>query len=597
MTIRRLPENLVNQIAAGEVVERPFSAVKELVENSLDAGASRIQVRVRSGGQALISVQDDGEGMTKDEMLLAIERHATSKLPSGDLWNISSFGFRGEALPSIASVSRMTLTSKKKGSDDAWQITINAGVVSETKPASLTLGTMAEVRDLFFSTPARLKFLKSHNTETDYIREIILKMAIAYHKVSFSFQEDDKKPLVFEACLDEKSRIASVMGEDFIKNSVEVFFQRDNFKITGFAGLPTLNAANSRHQHFYVNGRAIKDRNIVSCLTAAYGNLMPPRRYPEAVIFIEMPLKDVDVNVHPAKTEVRFRDTNLVRGAIISAVRKALETGGKHTSGTIASAALSHFQTAPVYKPYSAPKQNSFSSQSILCDSGSVQWHMPKPQPELGPISTSVKIQKPMEEEYIEENHSKQLGVAIAQVHNAFIIASTDSGILIIDQHAAHERIVYENMKKNFQDKNIKRQLLLIPEIIEMESAAVQRVLGISSVLEEQGLAIERFGESALLIREVPEILKNADYKAIFKDIADEILDMDDTAALSSMLEKIWTTIACHGSVRAGRQLTIEEMNALLRQMESTPNSAQCNHGRPSFIELKKEDLERLFER
>ncbi|MFA5041041.1 MAG: DNA mismatch repair endonuclease MutL [Bdellovibrionales bacterium] len=581
MPIRRLPESLINRIAAGEVVERPAAAIKELVENALDAGASKIDIALREGGQALIVVTDDGCGMAKDDLLLALERHATSKLPDEDLWNIHSFGFRGEALPSIASVSRLSLTSRAKGSADAWQVDVEGGKNGHPHPAALSEGTRVEVRDLFFATPARLKFLKTPRTESDYAREVVERLALANPDVDFTFQDEDKKPVHYAKSLDPKGRVGDVMGAEFVDNAVAVEIEREGVKIAGFVSLPTLHGATARGQHIFVNGRPVRDKVLFSALKAAYGNLLPSGRYPLAVLFIAVSAHDVDVNVHPAKTEVRFRDASRVRGVLISGIRHALEGSAQFTTSTLSPQALDRMQ----------PESNaSFSPAAAKTPSYAA--------PRASMFSDSVP-QARRAEAAAEANVSSvgRLGAAVAQIHGAFIVAQTEDGVIIVDQHAAHERIVYEKMKQALAEHKIKRQILLVPEVVEMDEPSARRILSCADRLAEIGLVVEMFGGGAVLVREIPALLGNTDVSAMLRDMADEVAEFDDASAIAKKLEKICATMACHGSVRAGRKLTIDEMNALLRQMEDTPNSGQCNHGRPTYVELKKSDLDKLFDR
>jgi DNA mismatch repair protein MutL len=596
MTIRRLPESLVNRIAAGEVVERPAAAVKELVENALDAKASKIKISLREGGQALIVVIDDGCGMLRDEMALALERHATSKLPDEDLWNIHSFGFRGEALPSIASVSRLALISRAVGADAAWQIDVEGGSVGAPHPAALTQGTRIEVRDLFYATPARLKFLKTARTENEYAREVIERLALANPKVEFTLCEDDKKPMHFQASGNAAARVADVMGREFMENAVAIEIERGNSehgfsRVTGFAGLPTFNAATARGQYLFVNGRPVRDKVLLSALRAAYGDLLPSGRQPLAVIFIEVPFAEVDVNVHPAKTEVRFRDAAAVRGLMISGIRHALQQSAQFTTNTLAPQALQMLQ--PHYDGGSAPNVAG-QSQDFERHPTYIP-HSPSYSGSMfgyaSPQARSVEAAA-----VVSMSSAGRLGAAVAQIHGTFIVAQTEDGVIIVDQHAAHERIVYEKMKQGLGD-GIKRQILLVPEVVDLDAASAQRVMSRADQLAELGLVVELFGNGALLVREVPALLGKTDVPALLRDMADELAEFDDSRALRDRLEEICATMACHGSVRSGRALTIDEMNALLRQMESTPNSGQCNHGRPTYVELAKTDLEKLFDR
>ena len=590
MPIRRLPESLVNRIAAGEVVERPAAAVKELVENALDAGASKIEIAMREGGQALIAVTDDGFGMARDDLALALERHATSKLPDEDLWNIHSFGFRGEALPSIASVARLSLISRARGASDAWQLDVEGGQMGAPKPAALAEGTRVEVRDLFYATPARLKFLKQSRTENDYAREVVERLALVNPHVSFTFREDDKKPLAYAASLDSSGRVADVMGDDFMANAAAIDIERNGSAVTGFAGFPTFHAATSRGQYLFVNGRPVRDKVLLSALRAAYGDLLPTGRHPLAVLFIDIPPQDVDVNVHPAKTEVRFRDAAAVRGLMISGIRHALQQVAQFTTSTLAPQALQMLQPQSDggFSDYASAQPQSFYAQAANASPAFYGSMFGASVPQARSVEAAMVVPMPS---------VGRLGAAVAQIHNTFIVAQTENGVIIVDQHAAHERIVYEKMKQGLGENGVRRQLLLVPEVVEMDDADAQRVLSRADQLAQLGLVIELFGPGAVLVREIPALLGKTDVKALLRDMAEEIAEFDDSHALRDRLEEICSTLACHGSVRAGRLLTIDEMNALLRQMESTPNSGQCNHGRPTYVELKKTDLEKLFDR
>jgi len=599
--IRRLPSSLINRIAAGEVVERPAAVVKELVENAIDAGATRIAVTLRDGGQSLISITDNGRGMSRDELPIAVERHATSKLPDDDLWNIHSFGFRGEALPSIGSVSRMSITSRAKGSDEAWQISVEGGELSAPRPASLATGTQIEVRDLFFATPARLKFLKTTRTEGDYAFEVIERLAMANPHVDFTWQEDDKRPIRFAApennLLPEsdtlRQRLADILGTEFMDNAAPVAMERNDTRLTGYAGLPTLHKATARQQYLFVNGRPVRDRVLLSAIRGAYGDVLPSGRHPAAVLFLTLPPREVDVNVHPAKTEVRFRDTALVRGLIVMGIREALREAGQFTASTLAPQAFQMLRAegaaAPAYTP--APVY------------GFAEHHAGQnfaPMAAAAP-ATMLSAVPPSARAVVTEPHAPQsfgrLGAAIAQAHGTFIVAQTADSLVIIDQHAAHERIVYEKMKQALAANGVARQILLIPDVVEMEQVAAERLLSRAAEFVELGLVIEEFGKGALVVREVPALLGKADLKALLRDLADDLAEYGSSNRLQDRLEEICATMACHGSVRSGRALNADEMNALLRQMEQCPNSGQCNHGRPTYVELKKTDLEKLFDR
>ena len=596
MTIRRLSKSLINRIAAGEVVERPAAAVKELVENAIDAKATRIVVMLREGGQALIHVADNGCGMSRDELPVAVERHATSKLPDDDLWNIQSFGFRGEALPSIGSVSRLTIASRARGADEAWQILVEGGELSEPRPVSLTEGTQIDVRDLFFATPARLKFLKTTRTEGDYAFEVIERLAMANPHIDFTWQEDDKRPIRFAAergLLSEddalRHRLGDVLGAEFMDNAASILLERNDLRLTGFAGLPTLHKATARHQYLFVNGRPVRDRVLLSAVRGAYGDVLPSGRHPAVVLFLDVPPREVDVNVHPAKTEVRFRDTALVRGLIVNGIREALREAGQFTASTLAPQAFQMLRAEDAPTPSYQGFAEHRSGQAPVTWAGMPQSLQTNSM--LSSVPPSARAVEAMPESF------GRLGAAVGQVHGTFIVAQTEDSLVIIDQHAAHERIVYEKMKQALSAKTVARQILLIPDVVEMEQAGAGRLLERAAEFAELGLVIEDFGKGALVVREVPAMLDKADLKSLLRDLAEEVAEFGSSNTLKDRLEEICATMACHGSVRSGRALTAEEMNALLRQMEQTPNSAQCNHGRPTYVELKKSDLEKLFDR
>ena len=610
--IRRLSSTLVNRIAAGEVIERPAAAVKELVENALDAGATRIAVHIREGGQALIHVADNGCGMSRDELTLAIERHATSKLPDDDLWNIHSFGFRGEALPSIGAVARLTIASHAAGSDEAWQIVVEGGDVTDSRPASLTAGTQIDVRDLFFATPARLKFLKTSRTEVDFAREAVERLAMANPQVDFTWQEDDKRPVRFaaqpEGMMAEddalRHRLTDILGVEFMGNAVAVSLSREGIALYGYAALPTLNRATSREQYLFVNGRPVRDKILLSALRGAYGDLLPSGRHPMAVLFLTVPPREVDVNVHPAKAEVRFRDNALVRGIIVTAIREALKQGGQFTTNTLTPQAMQMLRGANDLHPTPNESYGGFG----LTHGGQAPFGMAgggyagagghravaNAMPNfMNHASPSVRVAEAASLPQV----MGRLGAAVAQLHGTYIVAQTDHSVIIIDQHAAHERIVYEKMKAALETNGVARQILLIPEVVDLDESAAMRLLTRADQLAELGLVIESFGPQTVLVREVPALIGQTDVKNLLRDLAEEFAEYDDTRGLRDRLEEVCATLACHGSVRAGRALNADEMNALLRQMEQSPNSGQCNHGRPTYVELKKTDLEKLFDR
>ena len=598
--LRLLPETLVNRIAAGEVIERPAAAVKELVENAIDAGAQHIDVVLEDGGRVLISVADDGCGMSADELALAVERHATSKLPDDDLVDIKTLGFRGEALPSIGAVARLCITSRATGASDAYAIEIDGGRKGIPKPAALGAGTRVEVRDLFYATPARLKFLKASRTEVDHAADAIKRLAMAHPEIAFSLSDEDRVRFRYGSAQGELltarlDRLAAVMGRDFADNAVSVTAERQGLRLSGFAGVPTLNRGNARAQYLFVNGRPVQDRLLVGAVRGAYQDFLARNRHPMVALFLEVPPETVDVNVHPAKAEVRFRDAGLVRGLIVGGLRHALEAAGHRASTTVAAAALEAFQ--PGGGGAASWRQSSTVPRELAEIAAAYQ----------APSSTGVldSFDTPSARAAIDEietpgGHaavSFPLGAARAQVHGTYIVAQTETGMVIVDQHAAHERLVYERMKAALANGGAKRQGLLIPEVVEMEEAAVERLCARVAEFGELGLVIEKFGPGAVVVREVPALLGQSDVTGLLRDLADDLEEFGAGLALKERLEDVCSTMACHGSVRAGRRLTPDEMNALLREMEMTPHSGQCNHGRPTYVELNLADIEKLFGR
>ncbi|MDH3473295.1 MAG: DNA mismatch repair endonuclease MutL [Rhodospirillales bacterium] len=607
MTLRRLPETLVNRIAAGEVVERPAAAVKELVENAIDAGAGRIEVVLRDGGRAFIAVTDDGCGMTPEELELAVERHATSKLPDDDLVNIATLGFRGEALPSIGAVSRLAVVSRAAGAEAAWSLAVEGGRKGKPQPAALSRGTRVEVRDLFFATPARLKFLKSPRTETNHVLDALRRLAMAHSEIGFSLAEEGRSLLdlvaaegaLFEARL---GRLAAIMGRDFGANALPIEAEREGLRLTGYIGLPTLNRGNAQHQCLFVNGRPVRDRLLHGALRGAYQDFLARDRHPLVALFLELPPEAVDVNVHPAKTEVRFRDPGLVRGLLVSACKHALAGAGHRASTTVAEAALGAFapQVRGVYAAYGATYgQRGGGTLPGGLPGGlaeaAAEYHAPLPGLDPAPAARSLDSPPPAGPDEVAPDYP--LGAARAQLHATYIVAQTGDGIVIVDQHAAHERLVYERMKRELAARGVAAQLLLIPEVVELDEPAAERLTARAGELSEIGLTLEPFGPGAVVVREVPALLGEVDVQGLVRDLADELAELGETLALKERLEEVCGTLACHGSVRAGRRLNAEEMNALLRQMEVTPHSGQCNHGRPTYVELKLADIERLFGR
>ncbi len=591
--IRLLPDQLVNQIAAGEVVERPASVVKELVENAIDAGASRIDVHLRDGGTSLIQVTDNGCGMGPDDLLLATERHATSKLPDNDLVHIRALGFRGEALPSIASISRFTLTSRRAGDDSAHTLFIEGGAKGAVMPAAGGIGTRIEVKDLFYATPARLKFLKNPRTESGHVRDVLVRLAMAHPEVSFSLTEDGRSPQHWPASTSLAERLSAVLGKDFGANSLEVMAERAPYTLSGRISLPTYNEGTQRNQFLFVNGRPVRDRQLLGAIRAAYMDVLAHDRHPLVALFLTMPPAHVDVNVHPAKTEVRFQDGQLVRGLIVSALRQTLSQGAQRTSSTVGGSLLAPI-ASPAYTPSFAYGSGGGSSAlpPRLADTV-LAYQAPLSVMETeAPSHRAETVPAPTAEE-----EAYPLGAPIAQVHNTYIVAQTPAGMVLIDQHAAHERLTWERMKAQYRDKGLARQALLLPEIVEMDQTDIDRLTEHLPQLEALGLVVEAFGSGALVVREVPALLPRANYGQLLRDIASDLAEWGSSEALQKHLEDVMSTMACHGSVRAGRPLSVTEMSALLREMEATPLSGQCNHGRPTHVHLSLADIEKLFGR
>lgn len=618
--IRQLPPDAVNRIAAGEVVERPAAAVKELVENALDAGARSIKITIEGGGLKRLIVEDDGCGMSGDDMLLALERHATSKLRPGedgriDLLNIHTMGFRGEALPSIASVSRMTLTSRAAG-EDAAELYVEAGRIEGPKPAAFSgtglTGTRIEVRDLFHATPARLKFMKSERAETMSVTDTLKRLAMARADVAFQVESNGRSVFRYAAHPDtpegQLERLGAIMGREFRDNALEIEAEREGVRLSGFAGLPTLNRGNAQRQYLFVNGRPVKDRMLNGVIRAAYQDFLARDRHPMAALFVNLDPEYVDVNVHPAKTEVRFRDAGNVRGLIIGALRHALAAAGHRASTTVAAAALGKAQAEPV-------QADVFRPSSLWRDQTSAPvrpapWTSPAGNPDaVSAMAAPTKLNEPTPPAYKGALSARvepepdipqtdfPLGVARAQLHETYVVAQTEDGIVIVDQHAAHERLVYEDMKRQMEAGGVKRQALLIPDIVELTEDESARVLERTDELGELGLEIEPFGIGAICVRATPALFGEMDVAGLLRDLADDLAEYDAGLALKERFEDVMGNMACRGSVRAGRRLNADEMNALLRQMETTPHSGQCNHGRPTYVELKLADIERLFGR
>jgi len=602
--IRQLDEATVNRIAAGEVVERPASAVKELVENALDAGARRIEIVIADGGKSLIRVTDDGHGMSAEDLPLALSRHATSKLDGADLLNIRSFGFRGEALPSLAAVSRLTIRSRA-AEGEAASLAVTAGRMDAVRPAARDRGTAVEVRDLFFATPARLKFLRSDRAETQAVADAVRRLAIARPDVAFTLSETgaDGDRLILRADAEAgepgealRHRLRVLLGAEFAANAVEVLAERDGLRLGGLAALPTYSRGAAVEQFVYVNGRPVRDRALTGALRAAYADVLPRDRHPAAVLFLTCDPERVDVNVHPAKSEVRFREPEAARALVVTGVRAALAGAGHRTSDTVGSAALAALQPGPaparIYqmdRPGPRALSQAFRLQAPegfgLAFAEPPQAAAPEPdaEPDAEPVPDPGAVSRP-------------LGAARAQLHGNWIVAQTADGIVIVDQHAAHERLVYEKLKRQREAAGVAAQELLVPAIVEMDRLRAQALLDHADALAELGLVIEPFG-GAVAVRATPAILGPVDAGALLRDIADELADLGSSGLLGARIDAVLSRMACHGSVRSGRRLRTEEMDALLREMEATPLSGQCNHGRPTHVELKLADLERLFGR
>jgi DNA mismatch repair protein MutL len=609
MPVRQLSEATVNRIAAGEVVERPASVVKELVENALDAGARRVDVFTDGGGRRLIRVADDGEGMTRADLALAVERHATSKLADDDLVLIRTLGFRGEALPSIGAVARLSITTRHAGEPHAWAIEVDAGVKSALKPAALGEGTRVEVRDLFYATPARLKFLKLDRTEAEAVREVVRRLAMSRPDVAFTLAGEERAPVTFAATLPgatgRLARLGDVLGADFRGNAVEIAAEREGVHIEGFAALPTLTRANALGQYLFVNGRPVRDKLLIGAVRAAYADYLPRDRHPLLALFVTLDSREVDVNVHPAKAEVRFRNAGLVRALIVHALKQALAREGTRAATTGGAATISAFRPqrgwdwrrSPAWpgdprRAFAPLRGGGFAEVAQAAfDVGGPAADLRADDVRAG-LSEVAELTAPAAELL-----DHPLGAARAQVHDTYIVAQTRDGLVIVDQHAAHERIVYERLKAALDKTGVARQILLIPEIVELDEADVERLVVRAGELARFGLILDAFGPGAVALRETPSLLGEIDGGGLVRDLAEHISEWDETLPLERRLMQVASSMACHGSVRAGRRLKPEEMNALLREMETTPNSGQCNHGRPTYVELKLTDIERLFGR
>ncbi len=596
--IRQLDETVINRIAAGEVVERPASAVKELIENALDAGARRISIDIADGGKTLVRVSDDGCGMAPDELPMALSRHATSKIDGADLLDIRTFGFRGEALASLGAVGRLLLASRAEG-HPASEIGVNGGAVGPVRPTALNSGTVVTLRDLFFATPARLKFLRTDRSESQAVGEVVRRLAMAEPSVGFTlrdvsgggagrvgFRADPVTGDLFDAL---RARLGQVMGPEFVENALALDAERDGLRLTGYAALPTYSRGSTVAQHLFVNGRPVRDKLLIGALRGAYADFLSRDRHPAAALFLDCDPHKVDVNVHPAKSEVRFRDPALVRGLIVSALRHALAEAGHRASTTVAGAALGAFRpeaNARIYqmdRPSAGARQAAYAAQAPGFADMTGVFSGRILEPETGPARL---------DEAFAPCPEQPLGAARGQVHENYIIAQTDAGIVIVDQHAAHERLVYEKLKRQMAENGVAAQALLIPEVVDLSPDDASRLLDVADELHRMGLAIEPFGGGAVAVRETPAILGEVNAATLLRDILDELSDLGTSALVQDRIEAILSRVACHGSIRSGRVMRGEEMNALLREMEATPHSGQCNHGRPTYVELKLSDIE-----
>ena len=634
MPIRQLPETLVNQIAAGEVIERPAAVVKELVENAIDADASRIDIDIRQGGKSLISIRDDGKGMDKSDIQMCLSRHATSKLPDDDLHHLKFLGFRGEAIPSVAAISRMSITSRARDADEAWEIVVHGGEKRALQPAAHPEGTTVTVKDLFYATPARLKFLKSDQAEYSAVKDAVIRLALANPTISFRLSNNGNTVIstkgaqgdLFE---NQLARIGDLIGQDFPDNALNIDSTRENVRLTGFAGLPTLHRGTAKHQYLFVNGRPVKDKLLGGALRAAYMDVLARDRYPTAVLFVEIDPAHVDVNVHPAKTEVRFKDPGIVRGLIVSAIRHALTEGGYRTASSVSQNALGKLQASraqqfqspslpwqshpfsgtsgvpgqPYQNPYN-PDEGEDSNNGFSDGQGQGGWRGGGAYGNLamsGGVpyeSTIPSARAELEAQASQHMQAYPLGAARAQLHECYIVAQTTKGMILVDQHAAHERLVYERFKQQIAENGIESQGLLTPEIVELEDTVCDRILNEADALKKLGFEIEPFGKNAIAVQAMPVLLLGkADPIKLLRDLADEITENGEITGLEERINHVLSTMACHGSVRSGRRLNVDEMNALLRQMEQTPLSGQCNHGRPTYIELSLDEIESLFGR
>ena len=623
--IRLLPSQLVDQIAAGEVIERPAAALKELVENAIDAGAHHILIHIQDGGLTELIVSDDGHGMAKEELPLAIQRHATSKLPDADLFAINSFGFRGEALPSIGSVSEMTISSRQDGAEHGWALAIDKGQVADPYPHQMPFGTKVVIRDLFKNVPARLKFMKTTRTETGNCVDVIKRLAMAWPHIGFEMHDGSRKllhyvPRVQKQLHDDPHndqaiilRLGDVLGRAFSQEAVIVNASRDDMHLSGLVGLPTMNRPTTAHMYFIVNDRPVRDKFLLGALRAAYADTLPRGRHPMAVLSLHLPAAEVDVNVHPAKAEVRFQNAAGVRSLIVGSIMALLRDASMQATSETGTASLRHFQHQPSSQEASlqqasqqasswpTPQQTPQQAYRPI-DKGFYQWQAPPKNPaplrpdflaEAPPLARTA----PIEDEVVEALAHNPLGAAKAQLHNTYVVAETAEGLVIVDQHAAHERLVMEKMKSALEVGDLPSQILLLPEVVELADDEIAALMAHQTMLEKAGLTLEAFGEGAVIVRQTPSILGEVNAKKLVSDLAEELSQLGTSMSFDQQIEHVVATMSCHGSVRAGRKLNGDEMNALLREMEETPRSGQCNHGRPTYVTLSLKDIEKLFGR
>ena len=615
--IRLLPSQLVDQIAAGEVIERPAAALKELVENAIDAGARQITVHLKDGGLGEITVTDDGSGMSKDELCLAIQRHATSKLPTADLFDIHSFGFRGEALPSIASVSDMEIRSRCASDEHGWALPVTHGHVGDLQPQAMPVGSQMIVRNLFANVPARLKFMKTTRTETGNCVDVLKRLAMAWPHIQFEAYDDSRKLLHYIARLDDEmavaSRIGDVVGRQFSEQAMALHAVRDEVEMKGLIGLPTANKPTTSHMHFFVNQRPVKDRLLLGALRAGYGDTLPRGRHPMAVLYITVPPALVDVNVHPAKAEVRFQDQAGVRSLIVGSVMAQLRDAALNNPAESGGDSLRYFQSAPQPTRSVAGTTPSHSYQQAPVHQAAYQWQAPsrplsaaasERAAQAAQVSADAIAEappqariEPIDDADIASLQNSPLGAAKAQFHQTYVISETADGIVIIDQHAAHERLVMERMKEAMDKGALAGQILLIPEVVDLPEHHIAALMAQTPVLQKAGLEIDSFGEGSVIVRQTPALLGEVNAKSLIYDLAEELSEIGTMTNFDQKIEHVIATISCHGSVRAGRQLNASEMNALLREMEVTPRAGQCNHGRPTYVSLSLQDIEKLFGR